>query len=627
MGKKCDIVMKGGVTSGIVYPRAVETLSRTYTFKNIGGTSAGAIAAAATAAAEFQRRTSPQSTAGFSRLRELPENLAQTTGLREKTTLYSLFQPLPKLKPVFDALVCLTDKRRSLLSKLLGAVFCFWLWPLVGTIGVVVTGRWFLQFHNMSSPDFVVFSLGGACVLIVFWVVIPILACITRLIIYLPGNGYGLCSGIKQDSGPSEALTPWLDSLLNHIAGKPPADGPLTFEDLWGTADFDPDSPPTSTEWINLQMLATNLTHGRPYRLPFREDEVFYFSRSELNTLFPVEVVNWMVNNSPKRQPFALAEDKILYRLPPPGKLPVVFAVRISMSFPLLLSAVPLYAEDTTLDKEKYPKPEDRLKKCWFSDGGICSNFPLHFFDSPIPEWPTFALNLKKPHPDYPIVAPSDPNYVRNRIYAITRRDRGQSEVWNRFEAEAKSSSDRVTGFFAAVFESMQNWRDKTQTKVPGFRDRVVHISLKDNEGGLNLNMPKKVVLELSQCGEFAATKLMEIFTKQTINSTDTSWAYHRMVRYRTFVAALQKKLNQFTDVLSKPQPGDTPLPQLIQDVSSPSDVYFSSQDQRADALEQTKHLNKLAANWVTASDTRSGFPFVAGAPDPQPLLRLTPDL
>ena len=52
-GKKyCDLVMKGGVTSGIVYPLAVQKLSTEYWFKNIGGTSAGAIAAGVTAAAE-----------------------------------------------------------------------------------------------------------------------------------------------------------------------------------------------------------------------------------------------------------------------------------------------------------------------------------------------------------------------------------------------------------------------------------------------------------------------------------------------------------------------------------------------------------------------------------------------
>ncbi|TME60808.1 MAG: hypothetical protein E6I59_12500, partial [Chloroflexi bacterium] len=51
----CDLVFKGGFTSGIVYPPAILQLKNHYTFCNIGGTSAGAIAAAGVAAAEFNR--------------------------------------------------------------------------------------------------------------------------------------------------------------------------------------------------------------------------------------------------------------------------------------------------------------------------------------------------------------------------------------------------------------------------------------------------------------------------------------------------------------------------------------------------------------------------------------------
>ena len=57
--KKCDIVMKGGITSGIVYPALVCKLAERYQFKSIGGTSAGAIAASLTAAAEYARRVRP----------------------------------------------------------------------------------------------------------------------------------------------------------------------------------------------------------------------------------------------------------------------------------------------------------------------------------------------------------------------------------------------------------------------------------------------------------------------------------------------------------------------------------------------------------------------------------------
>ena len=48
---RCDIVMKGGITSGVIYPRAVAELAKTYRLSQVGGASAGAIAAAAAAAA------------------------------------------------------------------------------------------------------------------------------------------------------------------------------------------------------------------------------------------------------------------------------------------------------------------------------------------------------------------------------------------------------------------------------------------------------------------------------------------------------------------------------------------------------------------------------------------------
>ena len=54
--RKCDILMQDGVTSGVVYPGLVCKLAKYYDFQNIGGTSAGAIAASLTAAAEYARR-------------------------------------------------------------------------------------------------------------------------------------------------------------------------------------------------------------------------------------------------------------------------------------------------------------------------------------------------------------------------------------------------------------------------------------------------------------------------------------------------------------------------------------------------------------------------------------------
>ena len=47
LAQRCDLVMKGGITSGVIYPRAVCQLAVTRRLTQVGGTSAGAIAAAA----------------------------------------------------------------------------------------------------------------------------------------------------------------------------------------------------------------------------------------------------------------------------------------------------------------------------------------------------------------------------------------------------------------------------------------------------------------------------------------------------------------------------------------------------------------------------------------------------
>lgn len=49
----CDLVMRGGITSGVVYPKAIAKLSQHYHFQSIEGTPAGVIAAAVTAATEY----------------------------------------------------------------------------------------------------------------------------------------------------------------------------------------------------------------------------------------------------------------------------------------------------------------------------------------------------------------------------------------------------------------------------------------------------------------------------------------------------------------------------------------------------------------------------------------------
>ncbi len=86
---ECDIIMKGGITSGIVYPYAILQIATKHKMRSIGGTSAGAIAAAFAAAAEYGRQNGhPEA---FITLKHYCDQLP--------TQLQTLFQP----SPVFDA--------------------------------------------------------------------------------------------------------------------------------------------------------------------------------------------------------------------------------------------------------------------------------------------------------------------------------------------------------------------------------------------------------------------------------------------------------------------------------------------------------------------------------------------
>src|SRR2546421_12398885 len=93
--KECDLVLKGGITSGIVYPPLVIKLHRDgYSFRSVGGTSAGAIAAATTAAAECGKGSG-----GFEKLEKVREWLGGDRNLLK--LLQASRRTAPLLRPIF----------------------------------------------------------------------------------------------------------------------------------------------------------------------------------------------------------------------------------------------------------------------------------------------------------------------------------------------------------------------------------------------------------------------------------------------------------------------------------------------------------------------------------------------
>jgi len=586
--KPCDIIMKGGITSGVVYPLAVCEIARTYHFKSIGGTSAGAIAAAVTAAAEYGRNT-PEG--GFAKIATLPD------WLKVDDNLFHLFQPQDTTTPLFRLVTAAIGPEQGRTGRLFVAfVRNLWLGLLIGLLpGVVLAVAALLSDPIDDTWGLVAAAILGVLGLLVGFAVHAYLFA-RRTLAAIPGNFYGICNGFQDDEQQRpQALTGWLTDYIDSVAGVTGRGHSLTFGDLWG----DDHTPGNRT--INLEVMSTNLTMGRPFRLPFDNDR-FYFDPREFRKLFPKQVVDWMVANTRDKDDPA-KRDRFLPLLPLPAAadMPVVVAARMSLSFPIMISAIPLYAIDFSGKQPESTGPE----RCWFSDGGIASNFPIHFFDNPLPRWPTFAINLRGFHPDHP----PTPDQIEN-VYLVQSNTGGTQEWWDRFES--------VSGFLGALRNSMQNWLDNLQTYQPGNRDRIAHISLDEREGGMNLKMPGDTLDLLRERGQWAGIKLRDRFANPPQNPRDLSWDNHRWVRYRTAMAATEQFLERLSAGYNSVMPGERTYPELINRQKGEAPTSY--------AFEGTEGARAQAATdaLVTVWEQQS-LPFDDGAPSPRPEIRATP--
>ena len=643
---ECDIVMKGGITSGVIYPLAVCELAQTYRLRSVGGASAGAIAAAAAAAAEVGRATAPPVTVdalpagtlppGFLGFAQFPTLLTQDQA-DGKSLLFHLFRPQPETRSLFELMTAAMDEvarlpkpakpldvmklaarllrraarqsgRRAVIGILPGAVLA-----VLGLVGVVAT----LSAIGIAlSIVMILVGLVTALLGLVIAVITALLADLKRL----PAVGFGISSG-RGESDTEVALTPWLYQRLQELAGRP--DGPpLTFGDL-------------RQQRIDFQVMTTNLSRAEPMAMPW-SDDAYFFEPAEFEKLFGKKVVEFMENNPPPL-PSAPSERRareVLLRhagtkrpLPRPEHLPIIVATRMSLSFPLLISAVPLctvdytrsanlgYSErvsawrranpDGSLDDHARAVPAPEFDINWFSDGGLTANLPVQFFDSPLPTRPTFAIDLASFSADHPQNADE-----RENSYLPKVNQGGLHRRTARWKPEPMS---QLVSFGMSLIQTARTWVDEASLVMPGYRDRVVTVYTGGNEGGLNLSMPPEVVEHLSTRGRFAAQRLVQRF-----GPDDTGWANHRWVRFRAATAGLSEWLAAFEGGYNTP--ADAPYDPILAG-QEPQPSYPMTVGRLAAAQSRMAGLRAQINQWgQDPADT-----FTKGRPNQPPVLRLVP--
>jgi len=502
--EECDLVMRGGVTSGAVYPSALWKISERYRLRSVGGASAGAIAAVGAAACEYGRRTDP---AAFGRLMKVIREIVEEGFVRD------LFQPKKDTKLAFDVGLRIATSSRPYPQRLGRAgwevVRGRKRWLVAGAVAVVVwAGAVTTTALVLAEGTPAGFQVAGVVVLAVLAIVgivvlvagLAVLGFATALNRALAEGGLGLCRGRTEPGyGERLGLTDWLHETIQHCAGRGTND-PLTFRDLHGD---DPDDPQ-----ISLRLVTTDLSASRPVVLPLpepadRDGPPYLFERNEFERLFPQPVVRHLVDNSTIRA--RTPDNEPLYELPGLG-LPIVVAARLSLSFPILMETVPLWRKDG---------PGGKLVRHTMSDGGISSNFPIHFFDALLPGRPTFGLDLQ------PWRTPNLP--------AVEMSDAPRPPLFT-------GVSDLAT-FGTQILNAARNWRDNMQAELPGYRDRICQIRLAEGEGGLNLDMNPDLVWDLVKRGRDAGRK--------TVDRNGFDWDRHRFTRYHTLMQMVQRRLGR----------------------------------------------------------------------------------
>ena len=199
------------------------------------------------------------------------------------------------------------------------------------------------------------------------------------------------------------------------------------------------------------------------------------------------------------------------------------------------------------------------MRQCWFSDGGICTNFPIHLFDSFIPSWPTFAISLES--------SSQDPVDDKNRAWVPPYHLQGRADLWGGFgDHGAKDGLRELGGFLAAIVSTARNWADSSSARMPGVRERVARVYLARSEGGLNLAMPAAKIDHLGQAGRLAADALMQRYQGAT-DRPATGWLEHRWIRFNAAIVAVRARLTNLTAAATD-MPYARPLAEQIADAT-----------------------------------------------------------
>jgi hypothetical protein len=157
---------------------------------------------------------------------------------------------------------------------------------------------------------------------------------------------------------------------------------------------------------------------------------------------------------------------------------------------------------------------------------------------------------------------------------------------------------------------SMQNYRDDSQAALPSYRERVVQIRLKPDEGGFNLDMGPDRITKVVGKGQLAGEKLDKEFVNE----------HHRWVRLLVLTSELERVFRAIREKNT-----DQEFARLIDKQCCTEGYPYREKDQAlcAEMHARLDALSAAMAAWAAEGERKSSFK----TGTPPTVMRVTPKI
>lgn len=527
-GNPCDVTLHGGHASPeLVFPSALVRLAKRFFFRRIAGSGGAAPVAAMTAAAEYARRSRRlcgfpafDKTADY--LVEHPSVFGRMTTTRGARSILEVAEAVSADCGVVSRLVQVGASlyRRFPASATAGALIGLAL--AVGDSFAQLAGEQ-MTIRRVLDPIPVVVAAVNLLVGSLCGALVGVVAQILSLRKRVSKGTFGLHTGYSKKAGPNQGyVTNWLCVELAKLAGRENDSTPLTFGMLWDAPEPSGDQydPFAGTRSIDLEMVTTCVSLGRPIRLPMGLAGLdLYFDPYELERYFPDDLVSWMVKVSPKTM---VIEGKRYCHLPEPRDLPVLFAVRMSSGIPFVLDAVPLY-----LSQGNGAEPYATVARVLFASGSLVSGFPDRSGAPLLPPHPSFEFSVDRTSRERDASQRYEP-----RDPELGHPEQGRGRV---------HPIENYLDFAAALWDSARNWPENTRRALAVSDELVAVIDAPVSDRRPFSAPPVAVSKSVAEQARAAADDLAE----QALFPT---YGARRRRRFHTVVRSLSHAVREFSE-------------------------------------------------------------------------------